>query len=62
MLMVRESKALPNKEHEERDRLTLVSDFDPAGDQAKTGILLASVLAGVSGFLWLYLTSEKSGE
>ena len=29
---------------------------------AKTGILLASVLAGVSGFLWLYLTSEKSGE
>jgi len=28
---------------------------------AKTGILLASVLAGVSGFLWLYLTSEKSG-
>ena len=34
MLMVRESKALPNKEHEERDRLTLVSDFDPAGDQA----------------------------
>ena len=31
--MVRESKALPNKEHEERDRLTLVSEFDPAGDQ-----------------------------
>lgn len=27
---------------------------------AKTGVLLASVLAGVSGFLWLYLTSEKS--
>jgi NhaA family Na+:H+ antiporter len=26
---------------------------------AKTGILLASVLAGVSGFLWLYFTSEK---
>ena len=33
MPMVRESKALPNKEHVERDRLTLVSDFDPAGDQ-----------------------------
>ena len=29
---------------------------------AKTGILLASVLAGVSGFLWLYLTSEKNKE
>ncbi len=29
---------------------------------AKTGILLASVLAGVSGFLWLYLTSQKTGE
>ena len=27
---------------------------------AKTGILLASALAGVSGFLWLYFTSEKS--
>jgi len=27
---------------------------------AKTGVLLASVLAGVSGFLWLYLTSGKS--
>ncbi len=27
---------------------------------AKSGILLASVLAGVSGFLWLFLTSEKA--
>ena len=27
---------------------------------AKTGILLASLLAGVTGFLWLYFTSEKS--
>jgi len=27
---------------------------------AKTGILLASVLAGVSGFLWLLFTAEKS--
>ncbi len=27
---------------------------------AKSGILLASVLAGVSGFVWLYLTSEKA--
>jgi len=27
---------------------------------AKTGVLLASILAGVSGFLWLYFTSEKS--
>lgn len=29
---------------------------------AKTGILLASAIAGVSGFLWLYLTSEKTGK
>ena len=29
---------------------------------AKSGILLASVVAGVSGFLWLYLTAEKSEE
>ncbi len=29
---------------------------------AKTGILIASVLAGVSGFLWLYFTSEKKTE
>lgn len=29
---------------------------------AKTGILLASTLAGVSGFIWLYLTSRKSLE
>ena len=27
--------------------------------QAKTGILLASVLAGASGFIWLYFTSIK---
>lgn len=26
---------------------------------AKTGILIASALAGISGFAWLYLTSEK---
>ena len=26
---------------------------------AKTGILLASLIAGVSGFIWLYLSSEK---
>jgi len=31
--MLRESKALPNKRHEGRDRLTLVSDFGPAGHQ-----------------------------
>ncbi len=29
---------------------------------AKTGILLASILAGISGFLWLYLTSDKNVE
>jgi len=27
---------------------------------AKTGVLLASLIAGVSGFFWLYFTSEKS--
>ena len=32
--MVRESKDLPNRLSEDRDRLTLVSDFEPAGDQA----------------------------
>jgi excinuclease ABC subunit B len=31
--MVRESKDLPNTSSEERDRLTLVSAFEPAGDQ-----------------------------
>ena len=29
---------------------------------AKTGILFASALAGISGFIWLYLTSEKKKE
>ena len=29
---------------------------------AKTGILLASILAGVSGFVWLYFTSKKVEE
>ncbi len=29
---------------------------------AKTGILLASILAGVSGFLWLYFTAGKNTE
>jgi hypothetical protein len=27
---------------------------------AKTGILLASLLAGISGFLWLYFTATKN--
>ena len=31
--MVRESTVLPNTTSERRERLTLVSDFDPAGDQ-----------------------------
>ena len=29
---------------------------------AKTGIFFASMLAGISGFLWLYLTAEKNRE
>jgi len=31
--MVRDSKDLPNTDVDERDRLTLVADFEPAGDQ-----------------------------
>ena len=31
--MVRESKDLPNTQQNERDRLTLVAEFEPAGDQ-----------------------------
>lgn len=26
---------------------------------AKTGVLIASIIAGLSGFLWLYVTSKK---
>lgn len=29
---------------------------------AKTGVLLASLIAGISGFLWLYLTSKPKAE
>ena len=29
---------------------------------AKTGVLIASLVAGISGFLWLYYTAEKSEE
>jgi excinuclease ABC subunit B len=42
--MVRESKALPNKQHEERDRLTLVADFEPAGHQ---GAAIAGLCEGL---------------
>ena len=34
MHMVRERRALPNTSREDRDRLTLVADYEPAGDQA----------------------------
>ncbi len=39
--MVRQSQDLPNKHSDERDRLALVSDFEPAGDQhnAISGLL-----------------------
>jgi len=43
--MVRESKALPNKQHVERDRLTLVSEFEPAGDQ---GAAIAGLCDGLN--------------
>ena len=29
---------------------------------AKTGILLASIIAGVSGFIWLYMSTDKNTE
>jgi len=29
---------------------------------AKTGVLFASLVAGVSGFIWLYITSDKQTE
>ena len=42
--MVRESKDLPNKEHSDRNHLTLVSDFEPAGDQEKA---ISGLVAGL---------------
>ncbi len=56
--MVRESTDLPNRFSDDRDRLTLVSDFKPAGDQGKaidgllTGLddgLARQTLLGVTG-------------
>ena len=56
--MVRQSKDLPNKQSDDRDRLTLVSDFGPAGDQpgAISGLregledgLARQTLLGVTG-------------
>jgi NhaA family Na+:H+ antiporter len=29
---------------------------------AKTGVLMASAIAGASGFLWLYFSARKVGE
>ena len=43
--MVRQSTALPNKSRDARDRLTLVSDFEPAGDQGKA---IAGLLEGLN--------------
>jgi excinuclease ABC subunit B len=42
--MVRDSKDLPNRLSEDRDRLTLVSDFEPAGDQ---GTAIAGLMEGL---------------
>ena len=56
--MVRQSRDLPNTDIDERDRLTLVADFEPAGDQrsAIDGLieglddgLARQVLLGVTG-------------
>ena len=56
--MVRQSKDLPNKQSDDRDRLTLVSNFGPAGDQpgAISGLregledgLARQTLLGVTG-------------
>jgi len=43
--MVRQSKDLPNKLSDDRDRLTLVSDFEPAGDQSKA---IAGLIEGLN--------------
>jgi excinuclease ABC subunit B len=43
--MVRQSESLPNKLSDDRDRLTLVSDFEPAGDQGKA---ISGLLEGLS--------------
>jgi excinuclease ABC subunit B len=42
--MVRESKDLPNRLSEDRNRLTLVSEFEPAGDQ---GTAIAGLMSGL---------------
>ena len=43
--MVRESKDLPNTQSDERDRLNLVAEFEPAGDQ---GEAIAGLCEGLS--------------
>ena len=43
--MVRESKDLPNRLSDDRDRLSLVSGFDPAGDQEKA---IAGLVEGLN--------------
>ncbi len=43
--MVRQSTELPNKLSDDRDRLTLVSDFQPAGDQGKA---IAGLVEGLN--------------
>ena len=43
--MVRESKDLPNTQSDQRDRLTLVSDFEPAGHQ---GAAIAGLCEGLN--------------
>jgi len=56
--MVRESNTLPKNDHDERDRLTLVSEYEPAGDQVTAikalteGLedgLARQILLGVTG-------------
>ena len=42
--MVREATSLPNTRSDERDRLTLVADFKPAGDQPEA---IAGLIAGL---------------
>ena len=43
--MVRESRDLPNTDVDERDRLTLVADFAPAGDQPEA---IAGLVEGLN--------------
>ena len=45
MLMVRERQDLPKPSREDRDRFTLVADYEPAGDQVAA---IAGLIEGLN--------------